>query len=91
MRFEPFPIEVDANSRIIGRDSPVLFDSQSPLSVCINREAVDLHPARMSLGRDEADMQFVHTVATDRYAMFRCQGGCLEPPGYAPTVRRIWL
>ena len=56
MRFEPFPIELDANSRIIGRGNPVFFDSQRPRSVCVNREAVDLYPARMGLGRDKADM-----------------------------------
>ena len=56
MRFESFPIELDANSRVIGRYNSVLFDSQRPRSVCVNGEAVDLYPTRMGLGRDEADM-----------------------------------
>ena len=45
----------------------------------------------MVLGCDEADMQFVHTVATDRYAVFRCSGGRLEPSGYSATVGRVGL
>ena len=91
MRFESFPIELDANSRVIRSDHPILFDPQRPRSVCIDREAVDLYPACVGLGRDEADMQLVHTVAADRYAVFRCLGGRLEPPGYAPAVGGVGL
>ena len=45
----------------------------------------------MCLRRDEADMQFMHAVTADRYAMACGLGGRSKPTSYTAAVRGIGL
>ena len=69
----------------------MVFNDEGALCVVLNGEGMDLDPASILLAGNEAHMQFLHPVATDRHTGLFGQCGHLQKAGDAAAIGGIGL
>ena len=85
------PVECHADPGGIWGKGHVVFNDEGALCVVLNGEGMDLDPAGVLLAGNEAHMQFLHPVATDRHTGLFGQRGHLKKAGDAAAIGGIGL
>jgi hypothetical protein len=80
------PVEADARARFVGGGRVTASAVQGNVGVAVDGEGVDLHPAGVGLGGDEADVKLLHPVRADRQAVGGAKAGGAEPAGDPAAV-----
>ena len=91
MLLESCPVKLNPDTRSVRGHRPVVLENERSHRVLVDREAVNFEPATMRLRRDQADMQFLHAMGTNRNATFARYLGNLQPSGNSSTVGGIRL